>query len=56
MDGSAKRTNSIFRLDENYIQEVKRELRLKQFNLNNYLPNTLKKHTRESSLEKIPKD
>ena len=43
MAQASERDNLIFNLDKDYLKELKRETRKKNFNLNDYLPNTLKK-------------
>ena len=54
MEGSAVRDNIIFNLDAQYIEELKREKRLRNFNLQDYLPNTLKRHRHHFSPARTP--
>lgn len=54
MEGSAARDNIIFNLDAQYVDELKRERRLRNFNLQDYLPNTLKRHRNQVSPARTP--
>ena len=46
MDSSPPRDNLIYNLDKDYLKDLKKETRKKSFNLNDYLPNSLRKHAK----------
>ena len=49
MEKSPERNNMLYRLDEDYVNDLKRETRKQSFGLADYLPNSIKRKPEYSS-------
>ena len=49
MDKSPERNNMLYKLDEDYVNDLKRETRKQSFGLADYLPNSIKRKPEYSS-------
>ena len=51
MDKSPERNNMLYRLDEDYVNDLKRETRKQTFGLADYLPNSIKRKSDFSTIK-----